>query len=91
MTQLILDTTGYNLVLPESVKGGYVVEEQALSVDVEMITGRIVRQLRGNAWHITYQYGLFDDELIAERMRLKAMKKRVNENLEENKKFRRYK
>ena len=62
MTQLILDTTGYNLVLPESVKGGYVVEEQALSVDVEMITGRIVRQLRGNAWHITYQYGLFDDD-----------------------------
>lgn len=38
-----------------------------------------------------YLYGLFDDELIAERMRLKAMKKRVNENLEENKKFRRYK
>lgn len=36
-----------------------------------------------------YLYGLFDDELIAERMRLKAMKKRVNENLEENKKFRR--
>jgi len=36
-----------------------------------------------------YLYDLFDDELIAERMRLKAMKKRVNENLEENKKFRR--
>ena len=48
MTQLILDTTGYNMILPESIKGGYVVEEQALSVDVEMITGRIVRQLRGN-------------------------------------------
>lgn len=62
MTQLILDTTGYNMILPESIKGGYVVEEQALSVDVEMITGRIVRQLRGNAWHITYQYGFFDDD-----------------------------
>ena len=36
-----------------------------------------------------YLYDLFDDELIAERMRLKAMKKKVNENLEENKKFRR--
>lgn len=34
-----------------------------------------------------YLYGLFDDEEIAKR--LKAMKKRVNENLEENKKFRR--
>ncbi len=62
MTQLILDTTGYNMILPESIKGGYVVEEQALSVEVEMITGRIVRQLRGNAWHITYQYGFFDDD-----------------------------
>ena len=36
-----------------------------------------------------YLYGPFDDELIAERMRLNAMKKRINEHLEENKKFRR--
>lgn len=57
MTQLILDTTGYNMVLPESIKNGYFAEEQPLFVDVEMILGRVVRQLRGNVWHITYQYG----------------------------------
>lgn len=62
MTQLILDTTGYNMVLPESIKNGYFAEEQPLFVDVEMILGRVVRQLRGNVWHITYQYGFFDDD-----------------------------
>lgn len=62
MTQLILDTTGYNMVLPESIKKGYLAEEQPLFVDVEMILGRVVRQLRGNVWYITYQYGFFDDD-----------------------------
>lgn len=70
MTQLILDTGGYNITLPESRKGGYTCEKQPLSVDVEMITGRIVRELRGNVWHITYQYGYFSD---AEKNRLIAV------------------
>lgn len=61
MTQLILDTTGYNIVLPESLKNGYRVNLQPLSVDVEMVTGRMVRELRGNVWVISYQYGYFDD------------------------------
>ena len=61
MTQLILDTEGYNLSLPESQKGGYAIEKQPLSVDVDMVTGRIVRELRGNVWHISYQYGFFSD------------------------------
>lgn len=61
MTQLILDTEGYNISLPESRKGGYTAEPRPLSVDVEMVTGRMVRELRGNVWYITYQYGFFTD------------------------------
>lgn len=63
MTQLILDTNGYNIALPESQKGGYTVERRALSVDIEMITGRMVRELRGRVWEIAYQYGYFGDEM----------------------------
>lgn len=62
MIQLILDTTGYNISLPESQKGGYNADLQPYSVDVEMITGRMVRELRGNVWVISYQYGYFDDK-----------------------------
>lgn len=61
MTQLILDTDGYNLSLPESKRGGYSVERRPLSVDVEMVTGRMVRELRGNVWYVSYQYGFFSD------------------------------
>lgn len=63
MTQLILDTLEYNISLPESKKGGYTATLQPLSVDVEMVTGRMVRELRGNVWVITYQYGFFDDAM----------------------------
>lgn len=61
MTQLILDTSGYNISLPESIRDGYHAEKQPLFVDVEMVTGRIVRELRGNVWVVRYQYGYFDD------------------------------
>lgn len=63
MTQLILDTEGYNVALPESKHGGYTVMRKPLSVEVEMVTGRIVRELRGSVWVITYQYGFFDDAM----------------------------
>lgn len=63
MTQLILDTLEYNISLPESKKGGYTATLQPLSVDVEMVTGRMVRELRGNVWVITYQYGFLDDAM----------------------------
>ena len=59
MTQLIID----GVVLPESIKGGYTATLQPLSVDVEMVTGRVVRELRGNVWVITYQYGFFSDTM----------------------------
>ena len=62
MTQLILDTTGANISLPESRKGGYSCYKEDLGEEVQMITGRIVRETRGSVWRIAYQYGYFDDE-----------------------------
>jgi hypothetical protein len=62
MTQLILDMGGNAVTMPESKKGGYRVARAPLSVNVEMISGRMVRELRGNVWVIAYQYGWFDDE-----------------------------
>ena len=59
MTQLIID----GVELPESKKGGYNAWKEPLSVDVQMVTGRIVRELRGNVWEISYQYGYFSDEM----------------------------
>lgn len=61
MTQLILDVDGYNIALPESRKGGYTVEETELSVSVQMVSGRMVKEVRGSAWTIAYQYGYFSE------------------------------
>lgn len=64
MTQLVLDTSADNgVILPESRKGGYFAQMVPLSVDVEMVTGRLVRELRGQVWQIEYQYGYFTEEM----------------------------
>jgi len=63
MTQLILDTDGAAVALPESRKGGYTAELAPLSEDVEMISGRLVRELRGSVWKIGYRYGYFKEEM----------------------------
>lgn len=62
MTQLILDTTGLNVVLPESIKGGYTAERRPLYDEVTMVTARLVRELLGSVWVVSYQYGYFGDE-----------------------------
>lgn len=62
MTQLILDTAGYNIILPETRKGGYQITEEELSVELEMIAGNIVKELRGDVWRINYQYGYFGEQ-----------------------------
>lgn len=62
MTQLILDTGGANILLPESIKGGYTAYEEDLSEEVLMISGRLVRELRGVVWRVEYQYGWFGEE-----------------------------
>ena len=63
LTQLILDVDGDNLILPESSKGGYSAQLTPLSEDVEMVTGRLVRELRGNVWVLGYEYGYFKTEM----------------------------
>lgn len=63
LTQLILDTDGYNLILPESWKGRYNAQLTPLSEDVEMVTGRLVRELRGSVWVLDYEYGYFKTEM----------------------------
>lgn len=63
MTQLILDVGGANIELPESKKGGYTAIMTPLSEYVEMISGRMVAELRGNVWEVSYQYGYFDDAM----------------------------
>ena len=62
MTQLILDSAGIAVQLPESKKGGYTAQREPLSVDILMISGRLVRELRKMVWKISYQYGFFDTE-----------------------------
>ena len=55
MTQLILDPPGRNVALPEVRNGAYTCEEKSLSKDIEMASGRMVREIRGFAYIITYQ------------------------------------
>lgn len=59
MTQLILD----GIQLPESKDGGYTATPVELGTMVQMISGRIVKEVRGNAWSVSYQYGYFDDDM----------------------------
>jgi hypothetical protein len=61
MTQLVLDTGGVNLALPESISGGYTCSNTPLFKDVTMASGRLTRELLGNVWEISYQYGYLDD------------------------------
>ena len=62
MTQLILDTNGYNISLPESRKNGYRAYKEDLGVEVVMVNTRLTKEIRGSVWHVIYQYGYFDDE-----------------------------
>lgn len=62
ITQLVLDMLGGNpFYLPESIKNYRAWEEDG-GAEIEMISRRIVRELRGNIWRISYQYGWFNDE-----------------------------
>lgn len=57
MTQLILDS----IVLPETLREAYVVDEEPLSRNLVMIAGNMVKELRGDVWVIEYQYGYFNN------------------------------
>lgn len=70
LTQLILDTEEYNIVLPESIKDGYSASKQIYSNEIEMISGRIIREIRGYTWNVRYQYGIFDNETYVDLIRV---------------------
>ena len=61
MLQIILDTGGYAIALPESIKGGYTAYEEDLTVDLVMIPGNMIKEVRGSVWHVNYQYGYFNE------------------------------
>lgn len=50
MTQLIIN----NITLPEVRRGKYAPEEPDLKVQGEMISGRLVEELRGKVWAVSY-------------------------------------
>ena len=59
MTQLILD----GIQLPESQDRGYYAHKIEQSVSVEMISGRMVKEVRGDVWEIQYQYGFLEENM----------------------------
>ena len=61
MTQLILDTSNDGIYLPEVIKGAYKPRKEDLGETVTMISGRMVKELRGRVWRISYSRGWFDD------------------------------
>lgn len=70
MIQLILDVSGENIPLPESKKGGYKCYKEDLGEEIQMINGRIVKEIRGSVWRIAYQYGYFNDTTRKKLMKI---------------------
>ena len=62
MIQLILDTGGFALALPESYDGGYDVHEEPNYKDVKMISGRLTREYKNKSWVVSHQYGYLTEE-----------------------------
>lgn len=62
MTQLIIEGTVY----PEAVgnDGEYTCEDEVLSEQETMISGRIIEEVRGTVKNITYSYKYFDNDLM---------------------------
>lgn len=58
MTQIILD----GFPLPEASYSKYACWEEFLSVQVEMISGRMVTEIRGKVWKATWSYDYLDNE-----------------------------
>lgn len=56
MTQLILGSDENTLTMPEARKGNYICENVMLGTDIEMASGRVVREYRGRYYRLTYQY-----------------------------------
>lgn len=59
MTQLIIN----GITLPEASGGKYQCYEGTLSDQIEMISGRMVTEVRGHVWNIEYAYDYMGNEL----------------------------
>ncbi|MFR0798475.1 hypothetical protein [Alistipes sp.] len=59
MTQLIID----GIFLPETSRDKYQCYPGELSVNVEMISGRMVREVRGHVQYIVWSYDYMGNEL----------------------------
>lgn len=57
MTQMILE----GMALPETSFDKYACWEDVLSVKVEMITGRMVTEVRGKVWRAKWSYDYLDN------------------------------
>ena len=60
MTQLIIN----GIVLPETSGGKYKCYEGTLSDQIEMISGRVVTEVRGHVQYIEYSYDYMGNELV---------------------------
>lgn len=60
MTQLIIN----GIVLPETSGGRYKCYEGTLSDQIEMISGRVVTEVRGHVQFIEYSYDYMGNELV---------------------------
>ena len=58
MTQIILN----GISLPETSYDRYACWEDVLSVNVEMITGRMVTEVRGKVWRAKWSYDYLDNQ-----------------------------
>lgn len=56
--QIILD----GVYLPQRSNGNYACWEDLLSVEVPMISGRVVREIRGRVWRARCTYDVLSDE-----------------------------
>lgn len=63
ITQLVLDSRGDPVVLPQASRERYSAVLAPLSESVEMISGRLVQELRGSVWQVSYKYNYFSPDM----------------------------
>lgn len=74
MIQLILN----DVVLPETIKSKYRCYESELGVEVDMISGRRVREVRGNVQKIEWGYGYLELEFGAKVLEILRSNKPIS-------------
>lgn len=60
MTQLIIN----NITLPQASHDKYTCHPEELESQIEMISGRITREVRGHVWVIEWEYDYMGDALM---------------------------